>query len=462
MELRDFTNLEQWATQQWGQAKLGDSRRQARAIALGAKLAAHPGQSLPQQLESWGDLKAAYRLLNERDVTHQALSEPHWQLSREQARAQQGVVLFVQDRTELDYSQRRDLPDVGHIRKGKGRGLVLHNCLAVLPHPQAPQIIGLAHQSVWVRKTVKKGNESRTQRGARRNEADGWAETVESIGPAPPESSGTTWVSVADRESDVFSYIRRSRAQGWHCLVRLCQNRIISTVNGTALSLKPWVRQLPSQQVVALSLRGRDGQPQRELELHVSWQELQMEAPKTGKERHCDAIQGTCIRAWQEEDASAEPLEWILFTTLPIADAQAALRHLQWYGHRWLIEEYHKCLKSGCALEKRQLATADGLERLLGFLAIVAVKLLQVRTLGQQAPDTPAQNVVPPLMIQLVVARLNLKQPELSVRQFWYGVARLGGFLARGRDGHPGWQTLWRGWQRLQEMYWAAGAVRQG
>jgi Transposase DNA-binding len=54
MELRDFTNLEQWATQQWGQAKLGDSRHQARAIALGAKLAAHPGQSLPQQLESWG------------------------------------------------------------------------------------------------------------------------------------------------------------------------------------------------------------------------------------------------------------------------------------------------------------------------------------------------------------------------------------------------------------------------
>jgi hypothetical protein len=118
--------------------------------------------------------------------------------------------------------------------------------------------------------------------------------------------------------------------------------------------------------------------------------------------------------------------------------------------------------QGGRPRERRQLATADGLERLLGFLSIVAVKLLQVRTLGQQAPDTPAQNVVPPLMIQLVVARLNLKHPELSVRQFWYGVARLGGFLARGRDGHPGWQTLWRGWQRLQEMYWAASAVRQG
>jgi hypothetical protein len=75
-----------------------------------------------------------------------------------------------------------------------------------------------------------------------------------------------------------------------------------------------------------------------------------MEAPKTGKECHSDAIEGTCIRAWSADGPSseqAEPLEWILFTTLPIVDAQAALTRVPWYGHRWLIEEYHKCLKSG-------------------------------------------------------------------------------------------------------------------
>ena len=28
-------------------------------------------------------------------------------------------------------------------------------------------------------------------------------------------------------------------------------------------------------------------------------------------------------------------------------------------------------------------------------------------------------------------------------------VARLGGFIGRKSDGMPGWQTIWRGWQRL-------------
>jgi hypothetical protein len=31
-------------------------------------------------------------------------------------------------------------------------------------------------------------------------------------------------------------------------------------------------------------------------------------------------------------------------------------------------------------------------------------------------------------------------------------VARLGGFIGRKSDGMPGWQTIWRGWQRLMWM----------
>ncbi|WP_448287985.1 IS4 family transposase [Phormidesmis priestleyi] len=38
--------------------------------------------------------------------------------------------------------------------------------------------------------------------------------------------------------------------------------------------------------------------------------------------------------------------------------------------------------------------------------------------------------------------------------QFWQAVARLGGFIGRKSDGQPGWQTLWRGWLRLQDLAW--------
>jgi hypothetical protein len=35
--------------------------------------------------------------------------------------------------------------------------------------------------------------------------------------------------------------------------------------------------------------------------------------------------------------------------------------------------------------------------------------------------------------------------PQTPAYEFWREVAKLGGFLARRRDGEPGWQTLWRG-----------------
>ena len=67
----------------------------------------------------------------------------------------------------------------------------------------------------------------------------------------------------------------------------------------------------------------------------------------------------------------------------------------------------------------------------------------------------------------LVVALLQLAQPEhlallrreaaqglLELPQQLTAVAGLGGFLGRKGDGDPGWQTLWRGWQRVQDLCW--------
>jgi hypothetical protein len=38
------------------------------------------------------------------------------------------------------------------------------------------------------------------------------------------------------------------------------------------------------------------------------------------------------------------------------------------------------------------------------------------------------------------------------VAAFVRGVARLGGFLGRKRDGQPGVRVLWRGYRRLQDV----------
>lgn len=456
MNINQLNDPLQWAIAQWGEAQLGDTRRNARAIQMGADMASQPSGSLPEQMGSWGQLKAAYRLLAQADVTHTALSQPHWQTTQIEAKLQDSsVVLFVQDLTQLDYTTHVKTENLGQIGDGGGRGLMVHSCLAIVPTAGNPEILGLAAQQVWTRSDVKRVQETRTERSRRRTEFDVWAEVVETIGEAPDTTIAPMWVSVGDRGSDIFSYVRRSRAQNWHCLLRVCQDRVIQTIDGSKQRLKSLARSLPVMSYKKIVLRGRSGQPKRHVELQLAWQQIQIHPPGRGPERQQQPIEGWCIRCW-EANASPHQLEWILFTTVPVTDVESVRLVVDWYTFRWVIEEYHKCLKSGCGLEKRQLTTASGLKRLLGFLAVVAVRLLQLRHLSRNHPQRLASTVVPTQMLKVLVALFGLPDAQLTMLEFWRAVASLGGFIGRQSDGEPGWQTLWRGWQRLQDICWGA------
>ncbi len=104
------------------------------------------------------------------------------------------------------------------------------------------------------------------------------------------------------------------------------------------------------------------------------------------------------------------------------------------------------------------MATAGRLEPLVGVLGVVAVRLLQLRALARSQPDRAALEVVPRLYVQ-VLQRLRKAKAGVSwtVRQFFQALAKQGGFLGRKGDGEPGWQTIWRGWEKL---HWAVRGAR--
>ncbi|MEH2048901.1 IS4/Tn5 family transposase DNA-binding protein [Nostoc sp.] len=127
MKLKNFTDLNAWAVEQWGDAELGDTRRTQRAIAIGAAIAANPQGSLPDMMQGWNEIRAAYRLFAEDDVTHKALIQPHITQTKQSAtEIKSNVILFIQDTTELDYTHHRLVLGLGHIGDGKGRGMMLH------------------------------------------------------------------------------------------------------------------------------------------------------------------------------------------------------------------------------------------------------------------------------------------------------------------------------------------------
>ncbi len=126
-------------------------------------------------------------------------------------------------------------------------------------------------------------------------------------------------------------------------------------------------------------------------------------APRASKE----PLTVWVIRVWEEQaSAREEPLEWILLTSVPTTTLEDAWERVDWYQYRWLAEDYHQCLKSGCRIEQRQLQTVDGLMRLLGLLSPLAVRLLQVRAYARSEPERPAHEVIEPVMLAVVAQRV--------------------------------------------------------
>lgn len=445
----NWLNAPQWAEEQWGALDLGDVRRTRRAVSMGTAFAGSPEDSLPQQCGSWSEVKAAYRLLDDEHLSHEVLSRPHWHHTRQAARIALPV-LFIQDTTEIDFSSHTATTDLGHIGDTRGRGFLMHSALAVTPGATGADILGLAWQHVWTRTERYKGHETRAERAKRHTEYDVWADTVQAIGPVP---AGCTWVSVGDRGSDVFSYLRTARSLQWQVLMRVAQNRRVETSEGPQ-RLMEWMRAKVPMATTVLHVRDPQTHAVVPVRLGITFDTCHVCAPRNGSERGSPAQQGWCVRAFDCETAGAT-LEWMLVSTLPIETVEDALECTRWYALRWNIEDYHKCLKTGCRMEARQLRSADRLQRLLGFLALIAVRLLWLRGASRRDGYQLASQLIPEPMCQIVAYRLQQPEDAMTLRAFWWAVASLGGFLGRRSDGDPGWQTLWKGWRRLLDLAWS-------
>ena len=74
-----------------------------------------------------------------------------------------------------------------------------------------------------------------------------------------------------------------------------------------------------------------------------------------------------------------------------------------------------------------------------------------------EEPEQPASRWVQPEEAEVIASREGVPVAQLTLQQFVFAVAQLGGFLRRASDGSPGWQTLWQGWLRLR---WFVAGMR--
>lgn len=445
----------QWAQRQFGSVELGDKRRTKRAVTYAAAAASSPAQSVPEQCRGlWRRSKGAYRLFDNPQVNLEKLQAPHRRQTLEAAAAAT-VTLWLSDTTTLSFDHPHTTGLGGTSAGGSGQGMLVHSTLGldVSGGPDAPPVVlGLGAQQVWVRNGPK---------DKLKPESHKWAGGIGQVGVPPV---GRRWVHVGDSESDCWEAIEACLGQSSGFALRACQNRQVVAGHDAEkhqrTTLFEFLQKQPMLGGKRLWVRARKDRAARWAKLAVSAAAVTLLPPKNWPDKphrkgrpRPEAIACWAVRVWEiDPPAGQEPIEWVILTDEPVADLESAVKVVFWYACRWLIEEYHKCLKTGCRMEQRQLEEADRLKTLLGILAVVAVRLLQLKHQAKVNPDAPARSVVPQQYVQTLAAYLKRPAGKLTTREFWRETARLGGFLGRKGDGDPGWLTLWHGWQHLETL----------
>ena len=443
----------QWAQKEFGFAKLGDARRNKRLVKIAANLAAKPGGTLPQAFPHWAELKAAYRFFGQSGVSFERVLAPHLERTRAACR-QAGEYLLIEDTTLLDYSNHPATQDLGTIGDGAGRGFELHSTLAVRieswTQEQRPEgmVVGLFEQQCRTPRPAPEG-ETRGQRLSRPRKSQNWAAAIKSAGrPA----RGSQWIYVADRESDIYEALQICQQHEVDFVIRACQDRRLADEAGR---LSQTLAQAPVLGQSTVEVRSRAGQPARTAIVALRSVRVDLDGPwrPGGWQGPLKNVGVVEVREVDAPEGVKQPLHWILLTSLPCATKAEVQRVVGRYTARWWIEEYHKALKSGVGAEESQLERGYRLESLIAVLAVVAVRLLSTKMLARSRPESfEAAASFGPQMLAMLEKKLGKPKNGWTNANVIIATARLGGFLARKHDGLPGWQTIWRGWQRLMWM----------
>jgi hypothetical protein len=441
---------------------LGDARRTARLIQAADDMCRHPGGTLPDKFPKPADLRAFYRLMNCETVTHDLLLGAHTEDTRcRVAACGTDVVLVIHDGTELDYTSRQALSEcMGQIGKGTGRGYVCHNSLAVrlCVNPTqgtvVPETLGLLSQILHRRPRVRKDETHKEARERVSRESRLWRRGVERCGPTP---AGVRCVDVSDSLSDTFEYMAYEVEQDRLFVLRAKENRRLAEPIGEEAYLFDAVRTVKAMGQRTLKVPTSPGRKARITQVQIAFTPVCIAPPNRKSGDYAPVpLNLWAVRVWEPNTpADEEPLEWVLLSNDPVRTLQDAFERIHWYELRWIVEEYHKGMKTGCGIETLQFDTPEAAEPAIALLSAVATTLLRLRD-AARAPDADrrlASEVVDQVYVEALAncypGRL---KSNATVLTFYMHVARLGGHQNRKGDGFPGWLTLWRGWTKLESI----------
>jgi hypothetical protein len=439
-----YGSTQEWAIKNFGNATLFHKKKVKRLVTIATRIAEAKGTSLARLFDSWYDTKATYNLLKEPIMTPNIIQNPHREIAFQNIENWSGDVLAIEDSSEFEWNHKEPIEGLGPIGSGRDcdQGFILHSTLAIgITSKGKLEILGLPFQQYYTRPPVRETKQAR----ARSNdliETDLWRNVIKE--KALPATSKV--IRVCDRAADIYEIFTETKEYGCRHIIRLNHDRIALPEGSQIKSLMTTYEVMGHTQI---EKRVKDGTKSEIIQLNMNWKPVSLRAParpgfSIGK---LPDLKETVVYVWGESE-NGEKIEWFLYTDVEVNSVKDAIKVVQYYALRWVIEIYHKILKTGLKAENLQLETAHAIFAAISIMSIVGLRILDLRERLRMNPEAPAKESGLD-ELELKVLGKYLQRELKTVKCVALAIGRLGGHQNRKSDGMPGVLSLWWGMSRF-------------
>jgi len=446
-----------WIANEFSNLSINDLRLGKRFLNVATALMKSPTKTINQAMENWPETKAAYRLFDNDKLERGAIMASHKEGTLSRVDDFNGeVILAIQDSTTLNYTHHPKVTGLNKLQQQSDytnelQGFHVHNLL-LTTEDGIP--LGLLRQDIFQNDAPDTPHKQLpiTQKQSYR-----WLQSLRTTHELTKQ--GKRIITVCDREADIYEFMSEAENLHENYIIRGKNNR--RTID-KQICISDEFANKDVDGEMEINVAGNGNRAHRTAIISIKFIETTIGIPQRHPNAQTKVREEVMIKViWATEKnppKGQKAINWILFTNCPVKTIDQAKQCLQWYQHRWRIEEFHKVMKSGCNAENCYLRTFDRISKFVALMSVIAYRLYWITLFSRVMPDRPSTDILEPTELAALFLYINKrskkKMPDKppTAQEVTIMIAKLGGFLGRKNDNQPGITVIWRGWQKLQSL----------
>lgn len=442
-----------------------DKRLDARYEKILRLMVECPGVIIRQLTENQSEQVAIGRFLSNKFVTPDKMIQAACQRTAHHTKGRD--VLLLCDTSTLGFGLGHRAKDLGETGDGGGRGFFLHPVIGL--DAESYHCLGLCSAKLYTRQeradSVAQRRRDRLRQPLQQKESYRWYEQVERALSYGDQANSYT--VVADREADIYEALCLLDQLQAGFVIRSSHNRRI--VDEHHDKLNELMDAQPVRGRYEVALPATDKRSAHTATLEVKWASTELARPRAGTgTKHLPDSQRVCVVEVGEHPDSVvgkqKPVYWRLLCSQAVYDMQDALRLINHYTQRWVIEQLFRSLKKkGLDIQSAQLGSDHGLKNMASLALLSAITTMQLVQARDQPKGLDISVGFEPGHIKVIhqinsrlegkTEKLKNPHPPSSMAYAAWVVARLGGWSGYASQRPPGPITMWNGLQKLYQIY---------